>query len=251
MKKKSILLLVFSFTFSFIQSQPDTQWQLFFDGTVARWAYSGGDEFNGSVIDESKWMDEFPWARTNIANEELQYYTEGNNNRTLGYNSEIASGTLKLIAKNQTINARAIPYLDASEILSDGMPNLRLFTKTSGMVFSKQQFKYGLYEIRFKTPEGQGFWPAFWLYADNPPDEIDAFEMKGENPSRLKSGNVCDDNGDNVGDASCGGGQWFDVTGKFSDGFNVVRVEWGPEYMIWSLNSTEYRSEERRVGKEC
>lgn len=54
------------------------------------------------------------------------------------------------------------------------------FLVTSGTLTSypNYQFTYGYFEARTQNPPGQGFWPAFWLIAENgnPYEEIDAME---------------------------------------------------------------------------
>ena len=46
-----------------------------------------------------------------------------------------------------------------------------------GMVHSKDSWKYGWFEAMIKLPEGQSYWPAFWLTGKNSwPPEIDIFE---------------------------------------------------------------------------
>lgn len=34
---------------------------------------------------------------------------------------------------------------------------------TSSRLISKRSFKYGVFEIRARLPQGRGTWPAFWL----------------------------------------------------------------------------------------
>ncbi len=234
------ILLLFTILACFlpknIYSQPETMWQLLMDGSIIKWAYAGGDEFNGNELDYTKWLDSYPWGRNLYCNQELQYYTDGDNIE-LGFNSVINSGTLRLIAKEETVYERVVPYLPDNEILyCDGNSmgqNKRYFDYTSGMVFYKQKFKYGLFEIRFKTPYGQGFWPAFWLYAGHENEEIDIFEMKGERPNEFHWDI-------HYPDAPSWWGDWVPCTGNFPDGFNIIRGEWGPNTIFWSLNYDEF-----------
>lgn len=57
-----------------------------------------------------------------------------------------------------------------------------------GLITCETNFKYGLFEIEAKLPQGIGLWPAFWLYASNSwPPEIDIFEgYSGKNGNYKK-----------------------------------------------------------------
>ena len=72
------------------------------------------------------------------------------------------------------------------------------FKYTTGMLFSRQKFRYGYFEIRFKLPPvpqapytHEGFGPNFWLYGNKRPEnytsEIDIFEIIALNPGRNDS----------------------------------------------------------------
>ena len=146
-------------------------WQLTGD-RITRWNYLDGDEFNGPVLDTSKWRDDYPWARSLYCSFEDHYYTPSKN-------FKFENGILSLIAKKETIQAKTVPYeSDSFRLICDGKDvgsNFRSFQYTSGMIFSKQKYHYGYYEIKFKSQEGKGIWPAFWLYAGHENDEIDVF----------------------------------------------------------------------------
>jgi len=46
-----------------------------------------------------------------------------------------------------------------------------------GLIHSKESWRYGWFEASIKLPEGQAYWPAFWLSgAHSWPPEIDIFE---------------------------------------------------------------------------
>lgn len=56
---------------------------------------------------------------------------------------------------------------------------------TSGLMYSKEEFKYGSFEADILIPEGYGFWSAFWLHGGikDPKKrfgEIDIFEYYGK-----------------------------------------------------------------------
>ena len=139
------------------------------------WILVFDDEFDGNSLDMSKWNY---GPRTRYSNNEQQYYTHGEN-------IEVSDGTLKLIAKRDTLYARAADWFDDDEELyADGKyrgRNLRFFYYTSADIETKDKFAYGKYEARIKIPKGKGFWPAFWLFGAEPVyNEIDIFEFWNE-----------------------------------------------------------------------
>lgn len=226
MKKKITILITFLIIISNIHGQPPAIWQLLQDGTINRYAYSGGDEFNGTSLDNSKWINSFPWGRNYEGTCNQAYATDG-------LNFEFENGILKLITKKEDLYARGVPYESDNYLLQDGGVNLRWWHYTTGMIFSKQKFKYGIYEIKFKLPAGKGFWPAFWLFGGNPNEEFDIFEYKGETPNKIHIDMHCPDGCGNFGD-------WYTATGNFSDGFNDMMGEWDPNMSFWSLNGLDF-----------
>lgn len=217
-------------------SQPESIWQVLHNGQIIRWAYSFGDEFNGTTLDDSKWQNHYPWGRNHDGpSNHLEYMTDGQN-ISFGHNSTINSGTLRLTAKDEDVYARGVPYESDNFSLGDGSPNLRWWNYTSGMIFSKQKFKYGLFEIRFKIPSGVGLFPAFWLYGGNPDEEFDIFECKGERTNQLHWDVHCPG-------SACGptvGGWVTASSGSFANGFNSVMGEWSPGMLFWYCNGREF-----------
>ena len=82
---------------------------------------------------------------------------------------------MKLIPKKEKNIANRIDYLPDTVILGDGLRNNRQYDFTSGMIFSKDLFGEGIFEIRCKIPSGEDYWPAFWLFGDG--GELDIFEF--------------------------------------------------------------------------
>ena len=234
MKKYILLTIVFLSIFPNLFAQPESMWQLFDDGTIVRWAYSGGDEFNGDKLDETKWTNQ---AGTMYCNRELEFLTNGKN-LEFGYNPNISSGTIKLIAKKEPCYELADPYSGENDTLYCNSQNMginkRLFNYTSAGLTYKQKLKYGLFEIRFKLPVGKGLWPSFWLYGGNPNEEFDIFEYKGETPNKIHYDMHC------PGNECKNFGNWITATGNFSDGFNDMMGEWGPNTTFWYLNGKEF-----------
>lgn len=232
-----IIFIIFNFLLIItvnLNAQPQMMWQVLTDGTIIKWAYSGGDEFNGNSLDESKWLNSFPWGRNyNGPSINQEYMTDGNNIE-FGYNSSVNSGTLRFIAKNEDVYARGVPYEADNFKLKDNSDNLQTWHKTSGMIFSKQAYKNGLFEIGAKWPSGKGAFPAFWLFGGNPNEEFDIIEYKGETPNRYHIDVHCPNgNCDNYGD-------WIPLNGNLSNSFEVIRGEWDNNACYFSINNTEF-----------
>jgi len=122
------------------------------------WKLVWSDEFNGNSLDTSKWN--FNVGGDGWGNNELQYYTDGENIKVL-------NGKLILEARNMTFGGNE--YTSA-----------RITTQ------GKASWTYGKIEARIKLPYGRGIWPAFWMLGENIDSagypncgEIDIMEMVG------------------------------------------------------------------------
>ncbi len=146
------------------------------------------DEFDGAVVDINKWKFE-DWGNSYYSAQASLDYIKPD-----GSNLQLSNGTLKIIAKKETIDARVIPYcpdpcypnnctpqeIDDCILTEDLLPNKRTFYYTSGALYSNTQqlglFGPGKYEIRCKIPKIDGLWPSFWLFGECS-QEIDIFEF--------------------------------------------------------------------------
>ncbi|MBX9850398.1 MAG: glycoside hydrolase family 16 protein [Cytophagaceae bacterium] len=145
-----------------IMAKENSPWKLVFE-----------DDFNSPQLDSLKWLDHYPWGRNLVNNPERQYYGPDN--------YVIENGILKLVAKKENIKARVKDEFPDAHLAEDGKANLREFPFSSGMIFSREKFRYGKFEIRCKIPEINGMWPAFWIFGQFPYyEEIDAFEFMDE-----------------------------------------------------------------------
>jgi len=225
--------------FSIIWTESSTAQMMWMrsEGQLKSYQLIGGDEFNNKKLNDSLWRNSYPWGRNLYCGKEQQYYTDGDN-------INLVDGNLILEVKKEIINAKAVGYEpDDKELICEGRnmgKNLRTFNYSSGMIFSKQQYKYGFYEIRFRVSEGKGLWPAFWLYAGHENDEIDIFELKGEKNNMLHVDVHCPSGCKNykttLGLLKKNWGDYIPCSENWEDNFNVVAIEWTREYVKWYLN---------------
>lgn len=261
--KRFLFLFLLVFTTALVNAQPMSMIQLIFDGNQVyhiKWVYVGGDEFNEDEIDTHKWLDSYTYGRTHVG-KELQWYSRGDNFE-FEYDDEVESGVLKLVAKEETVYERALNYGSDSDVLSDGLPNLRSFDYTSGAITTKQTYKWGLFEIKLKSTYGQGMWPAFWMYSaltpENDddcaiPNEIDICELKGHDPDWLQCGIIyeeaptaaeivaaefsCEVLGNCYDPCRENEYEQWQLTGNLPDSYNTFRAEWTPNGIYFTMNS--------------
>ncbi len=209
-------------------------WQIFPDKTV-KWNYYDGEEFNNGKLNEEKWLTNLPWSRP-VFTQDIIFLKE---------NVRFKDGYLQLyIEKADSLFKIESHELDTVYLKKNNMPiinkNMVRIKYSGALLWSKKKYKYGYFEIKFKAPEGQGLWPAFWLYGANPNNEIDFYELKGEKEKALHLNAHCPDGCSNYKEGWFGyrksWGHWVETTEKLKDSYNVVAGEWTPEYVKWYLN---------------
>lgn len=142
---------------------------------AGRWVLLFEDHFKTSSLDTSAWWTRFIYANgtQDTLPGEAQLYRDGGH-------QVVSNGTLKLVAVYAPAVGREQKFV-------------------SGMIRSKQTFRYGYFEARIKIPSGIGLHPTFWLNSDYDgngrllwPPEIDIMEsgVNGttETPNMMHAG---------------------------------------------------------------
>lgn len=103
-----------------------------------------------------------------------------------------------------------------------------------------QSFQYGRLEARIKMPEGQGFWPAFWMLGDSINStpwpacgEIDIMESVGSTPS-TNYGSI---HGTGFTGTQIGTATTLANGAKFGDAFHTFGIVWSPKLMKFYVDS--------------
>jgi len=158
------------------------------------------DEFESSVLDESKWETSFFWGPYTIINQEEQLYVDTHGlNSSFDYSPFVLSdGVLSITAVPTTPDLPAPLQPPENDPLWDSSPDLNFNSDydassrnyLSGIITSAESYNvtHGYFEARLRFPAGQGLWPAFWLlnskYVENTP-EIDIVEFLGHKPNTV------------------------------------------------------------------
>ncbi len=157
----------------------------------------------------------YRWACAAGWNQELERYTSSS--------VTVSNGNLDLRASKCSVTAHNIHYAYCS-----GMAT------TAG----RFSFLYGHIEARMKLPAGQGFWPAFWMLAQNgqKTTELDMMEVLGNAPNILHSGVHW-----RVG--SHNKHQGISYHGPdLSAGYHTYGLDWRANKITWSLDGKPYYS---------
>lgn len=183
------------------------------EAEAADWNLVWSDEFEGNSLDTSKWSYDIGTGDWGWGNNELQYYTDRTDNVA------VSDGVLKITAKQESYNGSSY---------------------TSGKIKTQDlhSFKYGKIEARIAAPNGQGFWPAFWMLGSNYSTagwpycgEIDIFEHV--NTEDTVYGTV---HWDASGHANYGG----TISGIDVSQYHVYSIEWDEDYITWYCDGVQY-----------
>lgn len=192
------------------------------------------EDFHGQAIDYSKWVTWFPFS------------------------SDGSDQCLACRASNTTIS------LDENVLVAEGLLNIQTHkqsttwlgvtrTASSGVIWSRQRFNEGKFEIRCMIPGEVGIWPAFWLFGGSQNNEIDVFEFCGEEPNRMRTNiHRVEDYVQLSGNLPFN--SHYSIPLPYNDhrqdpeshmvsntGFHTYAVEWLDDWIIWYFDGTEQR----------
>ena len=208
------------------------------------------DDFDGTVIDDSRWNTQLVWGDQEIINNEQQYFVNPQRTPNFGYNP--------FRLENSVLTIEAIP---TPEELVPNLPETCFLVNEfrppcqflSGALSTHDKFNmtFGYVEARMKTSDISGALSSFYLFHRFPGEdlerhgpEIDILEYLGENP---------------FGDEDAFQTYHFeDVTtgitrssptmmyenedGElYSDDFHTYGVLWEPQLVIWYIDGEEIK----------
>ncbi|MFK7886538.1 MAG: family 16 glycosylhydrolase [Gammaproteobacteria bacterium] len=167
---------------------------------VADWEATFVDNFNGTQIDPSAWVQ-----GREILPRRIQYYDSDA--------VSVENGNLVLSVLNRSESDR--PY-------------------TAGTVTTQGVFKqqYGYFEMRARVPAGKGYWPAFWLMPETGrwTSEIDISEFRGHLTDTVHYGFHYDFSLQNEN------GLTTAIPVDAAAGFNNYAVHWTPDRIDYLFN---------------
>jgi beta-glucanase (GH16 family) len=203
--------------------------------TVLTWYYQFGDEFSNTAINQNKWIPRYPWGgllldQSQWAKPEMVH---------------VQNGWLQLTADQYGKKAKVENWMinreQARELQIDIKNDSVYLDYLTSCLWSKDTFRYGYFECKAIVPNGQGLWPAFWLYGQNQKDEIDFMEMKGERPNDIHVDihlpNRKDFVRNKLGIKKDWGG-WVVMAPKLTEDTIVFSGVWLPNSLTYFVNGT-------------
>ncbi|MDA3850811.1 MAG: chitobiase/beta-hexosaminidase C-terminal domain-containing protein [Spirochaetaceae bacterium] len=181
------------------------------------WSMVWNDEFEGSSLDSSKWNYDIGTGIGGWGNNELQYYTDRQDN------VKVENGELVITAVPEVFGGK--PF-------------------TSGKIHTQGTYSvhYGKIAAKIKLPEGDGMWPAFWMLGqdfdgNNWPaiGELDIMELRGGEDNVVMSTAHWDHNG---GYAMYG--ESFTQEENFSQDYHIFELEWNEQYVYGKVDGETY-----------
>lgn len=180
------------------------------------------DEFNGSSLDEGKWITA-PLSPETVIYEQLQYYVDTQDD------DETLASPFTFDGDNLVISASPAP----SEQQADANGQSYL----SGLITTRERYdmRYGYLEARVKLTQGRGIWPAIWMLGtetDKLRPEVYVLEYDGSKPdSAFHNYNYVDEQGD----LRSPGQQEVSVAG-FSEGFHTIGLRWSEDELLFFID---------------
>jgi beta-glucanase (GH16 family) len=212
----------------FAQGTDNANGSMYFDdlalnqtsGTVPpapQWNIVWDDEFNGILIDRTKWT--FETGNNNgWGNNELEYYTSN------PQNAYVSDGLLHIVALEQSI---------------DGYSFTSARMKTEGLYNTPV---YGRFEWRAKLPAGVGMWPALWLLGSNFSSvgwpacgEIDVVENNGAQIGWVQ-GSLHYNSGNPTA-------MYYFLSPDSVTNWHTYDLTWSPGSIQWSVDGTVYETQ--------
>ena len=211
-----VMVLILFFSCQQTGKNPDSDWSLV-------WS----DEFNSGSIDENNWN--FQVVEAGRFNNEWQRYTNSNANAYV---------------ENDCLVIKAIH--------EGGNHGMDQYTSARLNTANRQTWRYGKISARIKLPQGNGIWPAFWMWGANIDEnggdtpwpqsgEIDILELYGSRDNGVVEANI--HYADESGSHAMMGAVAFKLDeGIFADDFHIFELEWNENSISWFVDGKQFAS---------
>lgn len=193
------------------------------------------EEFDGTVLDRTRWKTALPWGPDTTINRETQYFVNIFGNNPPAYDPFVFTG--------ETLQ---ITGINTPPELADAANNKPYL---SGVLTTSDYFEmtYGYVEMNAKLAGGDGLLSTFYLFNQdfekNKP-EIDIIEYIGSRPDKAyQTYHYYDSNRARYSSGEKHSSPTMETrySEVLSNGFHTYSVLWEPELVIWYIDGVEVR----------
>lgn len=211
------------------------------------------DDFNVANLDDPNcpWQTGYPWGQTisNLREYNTRYDKNFLTQCNPGDKNHIYTGTSLRLEVRHEPGLYEIWKWDQNGNFIVPSP-CESFDFTSGMLYSKQKFLYGYFEIECSLPlSGTKLYPAFWLWDAPPYREIDIFEFTSPDVPNLQLTNIHIARELDFGRYHPSPGQTEAINDypgvhTLADvaGFHRYGVDWRPNCVTWLVDGVPIRT---------
>jgi len=201
---------------------------------------SFSDDFNSLSLWDGltggTWRSDYGWG--NDRNAPLARTLKSNGEKQLYSDTTLLSATTgEAVGVNPFSVKDGVLTIRAATVASDLVDDYSGYKFTSGLISTRNSFTqtYGYFEARMEIPEGQGIWPAFWLYTtQGNASELDIMENHGSDLHTVAIHDYA------TGKDAPLGNTFY--TPDLHEGFHTYGVMWTSETVTWYLDGVAIKT---------
>lgn len=203
---------------------------------VRNYELSFFEDFQGTSPDKKKWITSYFWGKKLLKEGyslagDLHLLTDGDN-------ISLENGTARILTKKEKVHGKAwnpaIGFHPAD------------FEYTSGILSSGESFRqqYGIFEAKVRLGAHPSVFHTFWMLGNHMLPHVDVFRFLGKSRTSIHTGSFHQDR-ENIRSHKSS------VSGPdFSKSFNIIRLEWTPEKMVWKVNNQTVHTQSSHLPQE-
>ncbi len=197
-----------------------------------KWNLTFEDDFNGTKLDNSKWITGYFWGKallndTYVQANEKQFFTDSN--------IELRDSCARIITKSQSCKGKVWnPAMGFAP---------QKFDFTSGLISTGQSFRqqYGRFEAKIKYSHTAPVNHTFWLLAEKITPQVNILKTPDNEKNKIEAGNFWT-NGNGLSQKV----EKLKIPGS-SEQFYIYTLEWSKNKMEWKINGVTVHTQTENI----
>ncbi|TLX74370.1 glycosyl hydrolase family protein [Labilibacter sediminis] len=201
-----------------------------------KWDLTFEDDFNGTKLDESKWITGYYWGKallndTYVQANEKQFFKKEN--------IELRDGCARIISRNERCKGK-VWNPELGFVPQD-------FEYTSGLLSTGQSFrqKFGRFEAKIKFNHTYPAAHTFWLLAEQIAPQINILKTPEKSNKKIEVGHFWANDKELLQKT-----QNVKIPGS-SDQFYIYTLEWSKNKLEWKINGVPVYTQTENVPQEA